>query len=293
MQKPYIYNLDELAALNKIPHQFGSPVACILADGDLLSRIVHPGAMPSFFNLMIVIKGAVHYAIKNHDIELKAHDLFVIPPYESFKIKAHSEDVQCFHHLLEKNYSDELVAKNSQLTDAANLDVLNSYPIFHLSENMFNEIHDLLLNINRTIGNNHLYKQELINLQTQGMQLYMAELMAGVDVDTHVQRHKDRILKLFFHLATRHFKRERQIQFYADQLNISPTYLSRVVKELTGNTIYSFLSHFLYNEICIQLRTTEKSISDIAFDLNFPDQSALTNFFKSRANMTPLDYRTG
>ena len=105
--------------------------------------------------------------------------------------------------------------------------------------------------------------------------------------------HKEKILKKFLYLASTSFKKERHVQFYADKLSISATYLSRVVKELTGNTVYGFLASFLYNEICSQLRTTERSIGEIAEDLGFKDQSALTNFFKVRSNMTPIDYRRG
>ena len=40
-----------------------------------------------------------------------------------------------------------------------------------------------------------------------------------------------------------------------------------------------------------QLKTTEKTISEIADELNFNDQSALTNFFRTKAGMSPLSYR--
>ena len=119
----------------------------------------------------------------------------------------------------------------------------------------------------------------------------LAELISGNAINTHDLKHKDNLLKIFLHLASRNFKHERQVQFYADRMNITTTYLSRVVKELTGNTVLGYLSNFLYNEICIQLKTTEKSISEIALDLRFNDQSALTNFFRAKTGISPLAYR--
>ena len=92
----------------------------------------------------------------------------------------------------------------------------------------------------------------------------LAELISGNEINTHDLKHKDNILKIFLHLASRNFKRERQVQFYADHL---------------------------YNEICIQLKTTDKTISEIADELNFSDQSALTNFFRTKAGVSPLAYR--
>lgn len=131
----------------------------------------------------------------------------------------------------------------------------------------------------------------MIRYQLSFCVLMMVELTSGFEVNTHDIKHKDNILKIFLHLASRHFRKERQVQFYADHMNISPTYLSRTIKELTGNTVMGYLSNFLFNEICIQLKTTDKTISEIAFDLNFSDQSALTNFFRSKSNVSPMAYR--
>jgi AraC-like DNA-binding protein len=112
-------------------------------------------------------------------------------------------------------------------------------------------------------------------------------------VNTHDLKHKENIFKIFIHLAARNFRKERQVRFYADNLNITPTYLSRVVKELSGNTVYGYLSNFLYNEICMLLKTTDMTMIEISEELNFNDQSAFTNFFKQKAGMTPLAYRKG
>ena len=171
------------------------------------------------------------------------------------------------------------------------MEIFSSIPVFHLGETKAASFFQMINNIKRTIFNPHLYKNEMIKYQLNICLLMLAELVSGQEVDTHDLKHKDNILKIFLHLASRNFKRERQLQFYADRLNISPAYLSRTIKELTGSTVLGYLSNFLYNEICIQLKTTSKPISEIAFDLNFSDQSALTNFFRSKSGVSPLAYR--
>ena len=122
-------------------------------------------------------------------------------------------------------------------------------------------------------------------------QLFLAELLYGETVSTHDLKHKENIFKIFIHLATQNYRKERQVKFYADKMNITTTYLSRTVREVSGNTVLNYLSSFLYNEICRLLKTTPMSINEIALELNFNDQSALTNFFKSKSGMSPLTYR--
>lgn len=293
MEQTYIYNLDELIQCNHFHHQYGSALACFPVDGHLLQTYIQPGTLPSFITIILVTRGVEHYLFNNQEIELKANDLLVKLPYDSFSFKSCSKDASSLHLLVEKNYSDDLVFQNKQLPEVDYLDIFSTFPIFHLSGDKAEEFRNVLSHICHTIERPHLYKQELLTHQLFFCQLLLAELVSGIEINANDLKHKDNILKFFLHLASRHFRKERQVQFYADQLNISSTYLSRTIKELTGNTVYSFLSHFLYSEICIQLQTTEKPINEIADELHFNDQSALTNFFRSRAGVSPLAYRKG
>lgn len=291
MPQPHIYNLEEFTEQNQIHSIFGSAVACFTAGRELLNRITLPGAMPSFFTIILMIDGREEYTINNNKVELEMHDLFIKQPYTPLNFKDCSNEVESVHLLVEKNFFDELARQNEQLQTATPLDIFDTIPVFHLSEAKVAEFYDLFHNIQKTISQPHLYKQELVRYQLSFCQLLLAELVSGHEVNTHDLKHKDDILKIFLHLATRHFRKERQLQFYAERLNITSTYLSRIVKELTGNTVLGYLSSFLYNEICIQLKTTDKTMSEIAEELNFNDQSAFTNFFRSKAGMSPLSYR--
>ena len=291
MPQPHIYNLEEFTEQNQIHSIFGSAVACFTAGRELLNRITLPGSMPSFFTIILMIDGREEYTINNNKVELEMHDLFIKLPYTPLNFKSCSNEVESVHLLVEKNFFDELARQNEQLQTATPLDIFDTIPVFHLSEAKVAEFYDLFHNIQKTISQPHLYKQELVRYQLSFCQLLLAELVSGHEVNTHDLKHKDDILKIFLHLATRHFRKERQLQFYAERLNITSTYLSRIVKELTGNTVLGYLSSFLYNEICIQLKTTDKTMSEIAEELNFNDQSAFTNFFRSKAGMSPLTYR--
>lgn len=291
MPQPHIYNLEEFTEQNHIHSIFGSAVACFTAGRELLNHITLPGAMPSFFTIILMIDGREEYTINSNKVELEMHDLFIKLPYTLLNFKDCSNEVESVHLLVEKNFFDELARQNEQLQTATPLDIFDTIPVFHLSEAKVAEFYDLFHNIQKTISQPHLYKQELVRYQLSFCQLLLAELVSGHEVNTHDLKHKDDILKIFLHLATRHFRKERQLQFYAEHLNITSTYLSRIVKELTGNTVLGYLSSFLYNEICIQLKTTDKTMSEIAEELNFNDQSAFTNFFRSKAGMSPLSYR--
>ena len=290
MSRTYLYNLEEFTEQNHLDHLYSSALVCFTADCDFLRHVIHP-SIGSFYSINLIVDGWEDYQINNHQIHLEMHDLFVKQPYDNIAIEACSDEVSSIHLLVEKNYFDSMIAQNEHFQGQNPIEVFSSIPVIHLGEVQAASFYQMMYNIQKTIVNPHLYKNEMIQYQLNICLFLLAELISGNDVNTHDLKHKDNILKIFLHLASKNFKRERQVQFYADRLNISTTYLSRTIKELTGNTVLSYLTNFLYNEICIQLKTTDKSISEIADDLNFSDQSALTNFFRTKSGVSPLAYR--
>lgn len=108
---------------------------------------------------------------------------------------------------------------------------------------------------------------------------------------THDLRHKKEVYEIFLHHLYRNFRKERQIRFNADKLNVSTAYLSRLVKEISGSTVNDHVSSLLYKEICNLLKQSDMTMGEIADSLHFSDQSALSNFFKLRSGMSPLAYR--
>lgn len=75
-------------------------------------------------------------------------------------------------------------------------------------------------------------------------------------------------------------------------MNLSTAYLSRLVKEISGTTVNDHVSSLVYKEICNLLSQTSMTMGEISDALNFSDQSAMTNFFKQRAGISPLAYRS-
>ena len=81
------------------------------------------------------------------------------------------------------------------------------------------------------------------------------------------------------------------VSYCAKCLHISPQYLRRIVKEVSGDNAYQLISKFLLKEICHLLRGTHLSIQEIADRLHFSDQAVMSKFFKRNKGIPPLKYR--
>lgn len=92
-------------------------------------------------------------------------------------------------------------------------------------------------------------------------------------------------------LLPRHFARHHDIAFYASQLNVSSVYLSRVVRQVTGHTVVSYVNQMLLMEASYLLRTSTLSVQQIADRLHFADVPSLSKFFKRQKGMSPRAFR--
>jgi AraC-like DNA-binding protein len=81
------------------------------------------------------------------------------------------------------------------------------------------------------------------------------------------------------------------VQFFANQLNVSPNYLSRLLKTLTGQSTQQIIHDKLMEKAKEKLSTTQLSISEIAYELGFEHPQSFTKLFKSKTNISPQAFR--
>ena len=121
---------------------------------------------------------------------------------------------------------------------------------------------------------------------------YASEKVREIDSESPQTRtNADVLSKKFLGLVKEHFRRERQLQFYADALCITPRYLSRVVKESTGSSAAEWIERCVVLEARALLKSTNMTIQQISDELNFPSQTFFGKYFKRRVGLSPKEYR--
>lgn len=81
------------------------------------------------------------------------------------------------------------------------------------------------------------------------------------------------------------------VGYIAQQLNVSPGYLSELLKVLTGQNTQQHIHHKLIEKAKEQLSTTDLSISEIAYELGFEHLQSFSKLFKAKTNLSPLEFR--
>lgn len=102
---------------------------------------------------------------------------------------------------------------------------------------------------------------------------------------------QEEIFKRFITLVNEHGKRERNISFYADKLCLTPHYLSTVIRETSGQTVMQWINQAVILEAKVLLKHSDMLIFQISDELNFPNPSFFSKFFKRMTGMTPAEYQ--
>lgn len=81
------------------------------------------------------------------------------------------------------------------------------------------------------------------------------------------------------------------VQYLSEKLNVSPTYLSDLLRKLTGQSTQQHIHNKLIDKAKQILSTTSLSVSEIAYQLGFEYPQSFNKLFKSKTNVSPLEFR--
>ena len=101
----------------------------------------------------------------------------------------------------------------------------------------------------------------------------------------------DKIAIRFKQLVEKNFIANRHVSNYADMLHVSTRHLSEIIKKSTGRTPLNIIHDMLFLEAKVLMKATDKSISEIAYSLNFQDQAHFSHFIKDRTKRSPSSLR--
>lgn len=103
-----------------------------------------------------------------------------------------------------------------------------------------------------------------------------------------------RVRELFNHfmmLMERDYKLSRDVNYYASLMNITPKYLTNIVRQVTGHTPKVIIDQYVILQVKMQLKRTSQSIKEMAWEYHFADASFFCRYFKKHTGLTPQEIR--
>lgn len=109
--------------------------------------------------------------------------------------------------------------------------------------------------------------------------------------DVNASLHKKHLVDSFIKMVEQSDGRIRRVDEFSSQMNITPKYLSTIMKEVMNQRPSFIIQHFTLKAIEYRLRYTDMTMQEISNDLNFPNPSFFGKYFREHTGMTRMEYR--
>lgn len=193
--------------------------------------------------------------------------------------------------IVSNNFFQDIV---SGISDLSTLFLFaRRHPVFHLEQKLVKELITYSESIKQKINDtSHKFRRELVATILKVLIYDMSNVIYSVQ---HIQKQgksrADVIFSEFIKLVEKDFRKQRRLGWYAEQLCITPKYLSETVKGVSKRTPSDWIDYYVMLEIRVMLKNSKMSIKQIAEELNFPNQSSLGKYFKEHYGTSPSHFR--
>lgn len=266
-------------------------IICLETDAKQTVRTNQTQGFLVCYTYTLVIRGWLSMTYNDRDILIRAGDLYVYSPGFAITVNKISEDYQGICLLADESVTLETPMVRD-LVSLAYMPVMQlSEPKLTLPAEAAALFEARMREIIAYLHSDNLYKQQIVRMLYAIFLLDFQNIQEKVATHGHISHRVEEIFIGFNRLLPRHFVTHHDIGFYANELNISPDYLSRIVKRVSGRTVVDFISQMLLMEAAFLLRTSQLSISQIADRLHFADLPSFSKFFSRLKGVSPREYR--
>ncbi|WP_337758591.1 AraC family transcriptional regulator [Alistipes finegoldii] len=267
---------------------------CITASSDSQTQVFRFPCRIDTFIIGVGTEGETSVSFNLHEFRLKKDSMFIFTPKNILQVNS------------QQYFKADVIAISPDFMRRINIDIKNMMPLFlkfvenptlALTPEESRSMRGMIAQIEReTRGPETHFSFDIVSgliaatIYKVGdiMYHYLAEHPEG---QNNSHNRAEEYFKQFTHLLGEHFREERSVGFYARQLCITPKYLTTLIKRISGQSVSEWIDNYVILEAKTLLKYSTMSIQEIAYYLNFPNQSFFGSYFKRNTGMSPSQYK--
>lgn len=267
---------------------------CITASSDSQMQVFRFPCRIDAFIIGVGTEGETSVSFNLHEFRLKKDSMFIFTPKNILQVNS------------QQYFKADVIAISPDFMRRINIDIKNMMPLFlkfvenpalTLTPEESRSMRGMIAQIEReTRGPETHFSFDIVSgliaatIYKIGdiMYHYLAEHPEG---QNNSHNRAEEYFKQFTHLLGEHFREERSVGFYARQLCITPKYLTTLIKRISGQSVSEWIDNYVILEAKTLLKYSTMSIQEIAYYLNFPNQSFFGSYFKRNTGMSPSQYK--
>lgn len=288
------FTLNELITMAGGEKRPGIMGECIAANSASEMEIFR---FPSRLNALIIgvgTEGETSLTSNLQEFRLKKDSLFIFSPKHILQVQSNNR------------FKAHLIVIAPDFLKRINIDTKRMMPLFRQFGSLpcMELTHAESQSLRSFIS---MVEQELKGSETDFSSEIIGELIAATiykvgdilthyltehpEVDSPIHNRAEEYFRQFTELLGEHYKHERSVGFYARQLCITPKYLTTLIKRISGKSVSEWIDNYVILEAKTLLKYSNMSVQEIAYYLNFPNQSFFGSYFKRNAGMSPSQYK--
>lgn len=261
-----------------------------------------PTAMPpkdsvklDMIYLMVCTNGRLQMSINGKQYDVRASDMVICPHGTYLDECMMSPDFES--KILGISYPalERSVHINKEIWDLMMFVIQN--PVIHLNNDELQLLTHYYAVVRQKIETRpNAFHKEIMHSLFQSAYYEVLVIIKNASMHPETEEIKamnrsDYLFKRFLELLGEHAGKERSVTFYANEMCITPKYLSTVVKSTSGKSALEWIHQTTTDAIVRRLKYSDKTIKEIADELNFPNLSFFGKFVKAQLGMPPKEYR--
>lgn len=261
--------------------------------------LAHPFRMDAYM-VIYCVQGHIKLSVNLSEYDLRSGMVFLNYPGNIMRVnKLVETDGENLHYvcvLMSKDFVNNLMVDiNKILTQELSLMEMPTLALDESQITMLREHVRLMINL---VKSESVFKLESLRSVLSSLFYYVAGAWSAHKSISQKPGHSGSVsgrskvvFDQFIKLVKENFNRYRNVRFYADELSLTPKYLSRIIRETSGRSAPEWIDDYVILEAKNLLKYSGLAIKEIVYKLNFPSQSVFYKFFKARTGMTPTEYK--
>ncbi len=239
--------------------------------------------------VLVLVHGNIKLQVNNKELTLSTRSCLYIPAYSIMRIMIKSMETQFFlyrfgekAHTRSLNdlymYNDRISAENVYYKKLSDKEF--KYLKTHYDETVEGiNYHDFT--------HRDIYVRSYNNI----LHIFLANIL---DISSEIKgdaiSQQENIFRQFIELLNKYADKEREVQFYARQIGITPKYLSTITNTYSGKNTSTWIAEYVVTLAKQLMKEKRCKIQEVSVMLNFPSQSFFGRFFKRTVGISPKRY---
>lgn len=243
--------------------------------------------------VLLVLEGSIDLSIDYVLFQASTNTVVTIMPTHITKVMKYSPNFKGRLMAVSRAFLEQSMMPNHSSSMIQYMKIRKN-PAILLQESEIKTLDECMLRLRQTIlQTSHHLQRLLIQNTLMGFFIEMGNIFSErkeYNTPPSLTR-KEELFESFLRILYMYCKEQHVVSFYAEQLYITPQYLSLILKELTGRSANKWIDEALMQEAKILLKAPQATVQQVADALHFSDQSTFGKFFKKHAGMSPMEYR--